>query len=156
MSRLPKEIKVEKIKEGTVIDHISSGQALNVLRILGITKEYPTTAVTVAMNVPSSKARRKDIVKIEGRELKSDEVGKISLISPSATINIIREERVFRKKKVTLPEVIEGVVRCANPNCITSSEHVVSRFRVERKDPIRLRCLYCERVMEHRDIIRQF
>ncbi|MFQ5801042.1 MAG: aspartate carbamoyltransferase regulatory subunit, partial [Candidatus Hydrothermarchaeales archaeon] len=86
----------------------------------------------------------------------SDEVGKISLISPNATINIIREEKVFRKKKVSLPEVIEGVVRCANPNCITATEYVVSRFRVERKDPIRLRCLYCERVMEHSDIIRQF
>jgi aspartate carbamoyltransferase regulatory subunit len=153
---MTKEIKVEKINQGTVIDHISSGQALNVLRILGITKEYPTTAVTVAMNVPSPKARRKDIVKIEGRELKSDEVGKISLISPNATINIIRDMAVFEKKKVSLPEIIDGVVKCANPNCITSSEKIASKFRVERKDPIRLRCYFCERVMEHEDIISQF
>jgi aspartate carbamoyltransferase regulatory subunit len=126
---MTKEIKVEKINQGTVIDHISSGQALNVLRILGITKEYPTTAVTVAMNVPSPKARRKDIVKIEGRELKSDEVGKISLISPNATINIIRDMAVFEKKKVSLPEIIDGVVKCANPNCITSSEKIASKFK---------------------------
>ncbi len=153
---MTKEIKVEKINQGTVIDHISSGQALNVLRILGITKEYPTTAVTVAMNVPSPKSGRKDIVKIEGRELKSDEVGKISLISPNATINIIREMEVFEKKKVTLPEIIEGVVRCANPNCITSAEKIASKFKVERRDPIKLRCFFCERVMEHEDIISQF
>jgi aspartate carbamoyltransferase regulatory subunit len=150
------EIKVKRIKRGTVIDHISSGQALNVLRILGITKEYPTTAVTVAMNVQSSKVARKDIVKIEGRELKSDEVGKISLISPKATINIIRDMKVFNKKNVTLPDLIGGVVTCANPNCVTNSEIVVTKFHVERKDPIRLRCIYCERVMEHGDIIRLF
>ncbi|RMF89872.1 MAG: aspartate carbamoyltransferase regulatory subunit [Methanobacteriota archaeon] len=153
---MTKEIKVEKIKEGTVIDHISSGQALNVLRILGIAKDYPTTAVTVAMNVPSKKGGRKDIVKIEGRELKSDEVGKISLISPNATINIIRGGAVFRKKKVTLPERIEGVVRCSNPNCISNSEPVRTRFAVERKEPIKLRCFYCERVMVRSDITRQF
>lgn len=153
---MTKDIKVKKIKEGTVIDHISSGQALNVLRILGITKEYPTTAVTVAMNVPSPKVGRKDIVKIEGRELKSDEVGKISLISPNATINIIRDMEVFRKKKVTLPERFEGVFKCANPNCISNSEMCVTRFTVERKNPIRLRCSYCERVMEHGDITKQF
>jgi aspartate carbamoyltransferase regulatory subunit len=151
-----REIKVKRIKEGTVIDHISSGQALNVLRILGIAQVHPTTEVTVAMNVSSKKGVRKDIVKIEGRELKSDEVGKISLISPNATINIIRDLEVFEKRKVKLPNLIEGVVRCANPNCITNSESVVSNFNVERKDPIRLRCFYCERVMEHSDIIRQF
>jgi aspartate carbamoyltransferase regulatory subunit len=153
---MSEEIKVKKIKEGTVIDHISSGQALNVLRILGITKEHPTTAVTVAMNVQSPKVGRKDIVKIEGRELKNDEVGKISLISPNATINIIRNVKVIKKRKVALPEVIEGVVKCSNPNCITSSEAAVARFRVERKAPIKLRCFFCERVMEQSDIIGQF
>jgi aspartate carbamoyltransferase regulatory subunit len=153
---MTKEIKIERIRKGTVIDHISSGQALNVLRILGITKEYPKTAVSVAMNVPSKKRGRKDIVKIEGRELMSDEVGKISLISPSATINIIRDMEVFKKKNVSLPKLIEGVVRCANPNCITNSETVLQKFKVERRNPIKLRCFYCERVMEHSDIIKQF
>ncbi len=151
-----KEIKVERIKDGTVIDHISSGQALNVLRILGITKEYPQTAVTVAMNVSSSKEGRKDIVKIEGRELKVEEVGKISLISPGATINIIRHEEVFEKKKVTLPDRIQGVIRCANPNCISNQEALLTRFRVEKKDPVRLRCFYCERIVDLKDVVKQF
>ncbi len=151
-----KEIKVERITDGTVIDHITSGQALNVLRIIGISKEYPNTAVTVAMNVGSKKGNKKDIVKIEGRELKAEEVGKISLIAPNATINIIRGEEVFEKKKVSLPETIEGVIRCANPNFITNTEARSTSFNVERKVPIKLRCFYCERVMEHRDIIKQF
>ncbi|MFA6680340.1 MAG: aspartate carbamoyltransferase regulatory subunit, partial [Candidatus Methanomethylophilaceae archaeon] len=31
-----KEIKVAPIRNGTVIDHITSGQALNVLKIIGV------------------------------------------------------------------------------------------------------------------------
>ncbi|GBE18078.1 MAG TPA: aspartate carbamoyltransferase regulatory subunit [Euryarchaeota archaeon] len=153
---MSRQIKVERIKEGTVIDHISCGQALNVMRILGITKEYPSTAVTVAMNVSSPKSGRKDIVKIEGRELKGDEVDKISLISPHATINIIRNSGVVEKRNVSLPVTLEGVVTCANPNCITRFEDTVSKFKVERRDPIRLRCLFCERVMEQKAVINQF
>jgi len=150
------DIKVKRIQEGTVIDHISSGQALNVLHILGITKDYPKAAVTVAMNVPSRKGDKKDIVKVEGRELKNDEVGKISLIAPSATINIIRKTGVFEKKKVSLPDLLEDVLDCANPNCISNSENTSTKFIVEQKKPIKLRCLYCERVMKHNDIIKSF
>lgn len=153
---MPKDIKVKRIKNGTVIDHITGGQALNVLRILGIAMEYPKAPVSVAMNVPSSKAGSKDIVKIEGRELKAGEVDKISLISPEATINIIRNFEVVEKKKVKIPTVIEMVLKCTNPNCITNFEEVKTRFKVEEKAPIKLRCFYCERSMEEGDVVRQF
>ena len=33
-----KELRVSKIKDGTVIDHISGGYALDVVKILGITR----------------------------------------------------------------------------------------------------------------------
>ncbi|HEW89869.1 MAG TPA: aspartate carbamoyltransferase regulatory subunit, partial [Candidatus Bathyarchaeota archaeon] len=59
-------MRVAKIKEGTVIDHITAGRALMVLKILGITGREGFV-VSVAMNVPSKKMGRKDIVKIEGR-----------------------------------------------------------------------------------------
>ncbi|MFQ5887690.1 MAG: aspartate carbamoyltransferase regulatory subunit [Candidatus Hydrothermarchaeales archaeon] len=153
---MPKEIKVKRIGDGTVIDHISGGQALNVLKILGITEAYPTAPVSVAMNVPSKKHGEKDIVKIEGRELKSDEVGKISLISPEATINIVRDKEIVEKKKVALPKVIEGVLKCANPNCISNFETAKTRFKIEEKAPIKIRCVYCERVMYEPDIVTQF
>ncbi len=153
---MSKEIKVKRIGDGTVIDHITSGQALNVLKILGITEAYPTTPVSVAMNVPSKKLGSKDIVKIEGRELKSDEVDKISLISPDATINIIRNKETTEKKKVALPQVIEGVLKCANPNCISNSETAKTRFKIEEKAPIKIRCIYCERIMHEPDIVTQF
>lgn len=151
-----RDIKVKKIKNGTVIDHITAGQALNVLKILGIATEYPKTTVTVAMNVPSSKAGSKDIVKVEGRELKAEEVDKISLIAGDATINIIRNYEVVEKKKVSIPEMIEGVLKCANPSCVTHFEEMRSKFTVIMKNPIKLRCLYCERVMKEEEIVKQF
>lgn len=149
-------MKVKRIRSGTVIDHIAGGQALNVLKILGIAKEYPKTTVTVAMNVPSKHMKLKDIVKIEGRELKAEEVDKISLIADSATINIIRDYSVVEKKKVSIPDVVEGVVKCANLNCITHFESTKPKFIVKSRNPIELRCLYCDRVMNESEIVRQF
>ena len=149
---MEKELRVLKIKNGTVIDHIEGGQALNVLKIIGM----PKTTVTIAMYVPSKKMGTKDIVKVEGKELREEEVNKISLISPNATINIIRDYEVVEKRKVKIPQVIEGVLKCANPNCITNFEAVPTKFLTESKSPIKLRCYYCERIMDQSDIVKQF
>ena len=82
------ELRVSKIKDGTVIDHISGGYALDVVKILGITGREKRV-MTIAINVPSHRFRVKDIVKIEGRALNTQEVNKIALVAPHATINII-------------------------------------------------------------------
>ena len=151
-----KTLRVSKIKEGTVIDHITSGHALDVIKILGITGRAEG-AVTVAMNVPSKRLGMKDIVKVEGRELNSKEVDKIALLAPHATINIIRNYKVAEKERVELPKVIRGIVRCANPACISnSSEPVQPTFYVENEDPLRLRCHYCGYIMEKQDVLKQF
>ncbi|MCK5593178.1 aspartate carbamoyltransferase regulatory subunit, partial [Candidatus Bathyarchaeota archaeon] len=84
-----KTLWVAKIKDGTVIDHITSGHALDVTRILGVTGRAQGV-VTIAMNVPSKMLGVKDMVKVEGRELNSREVDKIALLAPHASINIIR------------------------------------------------------------------
>lgn len=140
-------LKVSPIRNGTVIDHIRSGMALNVVRILGVDKNG--SAVSIAMRVPSKKSRTKDIVKVEDRELDQTEVDKIALIAPDATINIIRNFEVAEKMKVHLPDTVESIVRCDNPNCITNQkEPVVWKFRVISRNPPRIRCHYCERVME--------
>jgi len=140
-----RELKIPLIKEGTVIDHITAGHAVKVLHILGI-PEKTTSVVSVAMNV-KSKIGRKDIVKVENRELDPKEVNKIALVAPKATINIIRNYEVFKKYHVHIPDEIIGIVRCPNPTCISNSknEPIESRFRVVSKDPIRIKCYYCER-----------
>jgi len=142
-----KELKIQPIKDGTVIDHITAGNAVKVLHILGIPKSS-ISIVSVAMNV-KSKFGKKDIVKVENRELGPNEVDKIALISPKATINIIRDYEVAEKHKVKLPEEVIGIVRCSNPTCVSNSkEPVKSRFIVLNKDPIQIKCYYCEREPE--------
>lgn len=144
-----KELKVSPIKNGTVIDHITRGMALKVVKILGCDREEMGSTVSIVMNVTSTKGGQKDIVKIEDRELEPREVDKIALIAPNATINIIRNYGVVEKHKVQLPDVVEGIVKCGNPNCVTNQkEPVETRFIVESKNPIRLRCYYCERELE--------
>ena len=145
---MKRELRIPPIRNGTVIDHITPGQALNVLKILGIIGKSDAV-VSAVMNVQSKKTHKKDIVKVEDRELNPHEVDKIALIAPSATINIIRDYKVNKKDKVILPDVVEGVVRCANPNCISNTrEPVVSKFTIDKSQrKIRLRCIYCEQTI---------
>ncbi len=143
-----RELRVKPINNGTVIDHIESGQALNVLKILGI-GSHTKSVVSVLMNVPSGAQGSKDVVKVEGRELEPEEVDTIALIAPKATINIIRNYEVAEKFRVAMPGNVTGIIRCGNPNCISNSnEPVSSRFTVESKDPVVLRCSYCEFVLD--------
>ena len=142
-----KELKIPLIKDGTVIDHITAGNAVKVLHILGIPKTS-SSIVSVAMNV-RSRLGKKDIVKVENREIDPNEINKIALIAPKATINIIREYGVAKKYRVQLPDEIIGLVRCSNPTCVSnSSEPVKSRFTVISKDPPQIKCYYCEREPE--------
>ena len=92
---------------------------------------------------------KKDIVKIENRELETKEVNKIALIAPKATINIIRDYEVVEKYKVELPDEIVGIVTCSNPTCISNArEPVKSRFLLVGRDPPQIKCYYCERETE--------
>jgi len=140
MSDADRELRVSKIRSGTVIDHIEGGQALNVLALLGIDGSEGE-AVSVAMNVPSGRLDHKDVVKVENRELSQDELDVLALIAPDATINIIRDYEVVEKARVERPEVVVGVLECPNRACITrSGEPVASRFEVLEEG---VRCEYC-------------
>ncbi len=148
------ELRVRKIRNGTVIDHITAGNALTVLKILGISGKEGNT-ISIAVNVPSSKAGRKDIVKIEDRELEPQEVDIIALIAPNATINIIRTFKVVEKNRVKLPKTVKGYPHCRNPNCVTNTnEPVEPLFTLRSKDPLRIRCHYCKIIMDKKDIIK--
>ncbi len=138
------KLRVSKIKNGTVIDHVPGGTALHVLTILGIDGTGGET-VTVAMNVGSGSLSRKDIVKVEDRELSQDEVDVLSLIAPEATINIIRGYEVIEKHRLDRPESVTGILECPNPDCITTgSEPVTTKFEVLDEG---VRCKYCEKIV---------
>lgn len=149
---MAEELKVSKIKNGTVIDHIRAGMAPTVLRILGIDQGF-RDSVIVAMNVKSEKLGSKDIVKVENQVIKEEELKKISIVSPQATVNIIKDFAIAEKRQVELPQELVGIVKCPNRNCITnSSERVPSHFIVESKDPLELRCHYCEELVEENEV----
>ncbi|OYR39259.1 aspartate carbamoyltransferase regulatory subunit [Halorubrum sp. Ib24] len=138
------ELRVSKIRDGTVIDHVEGGQALNVLAILGIDGSEGF-GVSVGMNVPSDRLGRKDIVKVEERELSQSEVDVLSLIAPEATINIVRDFEVVEKNRVTRPDTVTGVLSCPNRNCITNADEPVdTRFDVVADG---VRCDYCSTIL---------
>jgi len=144
-----KEMKVPPIENGSAIDHIPAGMALKVLKIMGLDHE-PQLTVTVLIKAHSKKVKWKDLVKVEGRELKEREVNQIAIVAPHATINIIRNFEVIKKFEPTLPTELKGVVKCPNPSCISNlNEPIESAFTVECKDPVKLRCHYCDRVVEN-------
>jgi len=138
------QLRVSKIRNGTVIDHITGGQALNVLAILGI-DGTSGESVSVAMNMPSDRLGKKDIVKVEGKELSQNEVDVLSLIAPAASINIVRNFEVVEKARVERPSMVEGILECPNHNCIsTVDEPVQSRFAVVDDG---VRCEYCDTII---------
>ncbi|MBU7044580.1 MAG: aspartate carbamoyltransferase regulatory subunit [Theionarchaea archaeon] len=147
---MKRELKVSAIRNGTVIDHITPGKAFEVVRILGL--EDFDSVVSLAINVSGGKSEKKDIIKIENRILSKEEVDKISLIAPHATVNIIEKYDVKSKEKVEIPDEIVGILSCTNKNCITHYEPVKTKFILKNKNPLRIRCYYCERVLNEANI----
>jgi len=144
------QLSVTAIRNGTVIDHIRNEAAFKVVEILRLEREEQT--LLIGLNLPSSRAGQKGIIKIENRELTPQEVNTIALIAPDATVNIIKDYRVVAKRQVELPDRLEGVVRCFNPSCVTNQQAVDACFEVLQSSPATLRCVYCERIMTGSDI----
>jgi aspartate carbamoyltransferase regulatory subunit len=148
------QLLIRRIKEGTVIDHIKAGEALRVLQILGINGQEGEI-VSVAMNVPSSKIEKKDVVKVANRFLKSEETDKLALVAPQATVNLIKNYKVSEKRKVELPLVFRGLLKCPNPTCVSNMSHepIVSTIDVIDKDMPLLRCRFCQRIISSADTV---
>ncbi len=145
-----KELTIPAIKEGTAIDHIPSRVTFKVMRILDL-KEFKH-AISVALNLKSKTMGKKGIIKVGNRFLTQDEVNKIAILAPNATVNIIKDYKVKEKIKVDIPDTIHNIIKCSNPNCITNNEKVKTLFHVINKAPLQVLCHHCERVMEAKDI----
>ncbi len=145
-----KKMEVSAIEEGTVIDQIASKSTFKVANILKI--QDIDQVLLVGVNLSSKKLGRKGIIKIGGKSLTQEEVNKIALIAPDATLSIIENSEVARKFKVVIPDTIEGIGKCFNPNCVSNHQQVQSRFKVINKKPIKIRCHFCERRMGIDDI----
>ncbi|MBS3104894.1 aspartate carbamoyltransferase regulatory subunit [Candidatus Woesearchaeota archaeon] len=145
-----RELKISAIEEGTVIDHIPTDAAFKIVEILDL--ENQKGIVSIATNLQSKSIGKKGIIKVGGKSLTQDEVNKIAIVAPDATVNIIKNYYVKEKIKVKTPEIIDNVVKCSNPVCITNNEQVPTKFYVAKKDPLKIKCHYCERSMGKDDI----
>lgn len=141
-------LKVEKIANGTVIDHITAGKGLRVLEILNIKVDYPGR-VALVVNAPSDKMGKKDIVKIADKHIDDKTADMIALVAPKASLNIVKEYEVIEKRTVKLRERLTGIAKCPNPKCITNHESMDSDFKLDGDG---LRCMYCERLFAPHEV----
>ena len=106
----PLNLIVRRIKDGTVIDHIDVGNGLRVLDALQIDGSEGNV-ITIALNVPSGKLKKKDMIKVEGRFLEDDDTNKLAIIAPASTVNIIKDYTLVEKRRVALPNEIDRIFK---------------------------------------------
>ncbi len=151
---LTKTLSVAAIRNGSVIDHVVAGNALRIIRLLDLAKEQHQ--VTVGLNLPSEGKRLKDLIKVEGREISAAEASRIAILAPEGTVNIIRDYDVVEKFKVSVPRILENVIVCPNPRCITNHEKMNSFFFLEQRgNTMQVVCKYCRGHFD-RDEIREY
>jgi len=139
-----KVMKVQPIRNGTVIDHIIAGKGVKIMDLLGFNQEG--TAILSIMNVKSKKLGRKDIIKIEDRELSEEDINKVALLSPRCNINIIRNYTVSEKIEAKVPRVNIGIAKCNNQNCISNNQrNLESKLELKDEENFTLKCMYCKR-----------
>lgn len=139
------ELIVSALENGTVIDHIDATQVFRVLQLLNLHLSQET--VYLGSNLESKKYGKKGIIKVANRFFAPEEINKVALVSPNATIIEIKNFEVVKKTKVGLPEKVTGIVKCMNPNCITNHEAITTDFKVmqDEEGKIKLKCHYCEK-----------
>ncbi|MBO8476669.1 MAG: aspartate carbamoyltransferase regulatory subunit [Bacteroidetes bacterium] len=146
-----KELAVAALCNGTVIDHIPTDLLFKVVSLLDI--ENISSSVTIGYNLDSKKLGKKGILKVADVYFPEEKLNRLALIAPNVNVNIIKDYKVVKKYKVTLPDDVIGIVKCNNPKCITNNEPMVTHFHMEDKDSVILRCHYCERTVLKDDIV---
>jgi len=144
MKTVSKELKIKGIKNGIVIDHIKPGLCFKIFNHLKLEKSSNT--IMVISNIDSSSRGRKDILKVEGDDIKVNYL-ELALISPNASLDIIKDEQIVEKVRLTLPDKIEGVIKCPNKRCITNDEECKNIF-TKLKDRESYTCKYCDHIID--------
>ena len=140
-----KELLVSALENGTVLDHIPAENVYKALDLLDL-KDIESQ-ITIGINLNSKVHGKKGIIKIADKFFEDDELNKLALIAPRATVNVIRDFKVVEKKKLETPKEVIGVARCKNPKCVTNHQPINTHFAtVVNGDEISLKCHYCEKI----------
>ena len=145
-----KELQVAALENGTAIDHIPPSQLFKVAKLLGL--ENMDNTITIGNNFHSNKMGSKGMIKISDKFFCDEEINRIALIAPNVILNIIRDYEVVEKKEVKMPDELRGIVKCANPKCITNNEPMATIFHVIDKDNCIVKCHYCEKEQRREEI----
>ncbi len=135
-------LNISGLNKGIVLDHIEAGKSLEIYYNLGLDKL--DCQVAIIKNARSSKMGRKDIIKIEGG-LDQIDLKVLGYIDHNITVNIIQDDQIVEKKRLSLPQKITNVIKCKNPRCITSIEQELPHvfYLADEKKEL-YRCMYCE------------
>ena len=147
------KLMVEAIANGTVIDHIAPGQAMNILRLFNFLGKH--NHITVGFNLRSGELGSKDIIKIADVTFSPSETEQLAILAPNATINNIKDYKVIDKYNLRLPLESVGAFSCPNSNCVKQKEKAATpRFKIFKQgDQVMMRCHYCERVFTREVIL---
>jgi aspartate carbamoyltransferase regulatory subunit len=153
MNKKRKELIVSAISNGTVIDHIPAENVFQVFKILDLHKS--PNQVYFGTNLESKKYGRKGIIKISDTYFKDEEINKIALVAPTATLIEIRDYEVVKKVQISIPDSISDIVKCFNPNCITNKQDVKTKFEVllDENNQLKLACHYCEKTTSKSNMV---
>jgi aspartate carbamoyltransferase regulatory subunit len=139
------------LENGTVLDHIPAENVYKALRILNL--KGIENQITIGINLNSKQHGKKGIIKIADKFFEDDELNKLALLAPEATVNVIRDFKVVEKKKVELPKEISGIAKCMNPKCVTNHQPITTRFTVNVKgNETSLLCHYCEKISDTKKV----
>lgn len=148
------KLMVQAIANGTVIDHITPGQAINILRMFKFLSQ--DNELTVGFNLRSGALGKKDLIKISNVVFSPSETGQLAILAPNATVNEIKDYKVVDKYKLRLPHETVGDFKCPNSNCITHIEAgATPRFviRTDKDGTVMMSCHYCEREFSRETIL---
>ena len=95
------------------------------------------------------------MLKIEDRELSQEELDRLALLAPAASVAIIRNYSVAEKLNAELGDELVNIARCSFWNCITQNarEPLPQKLRVVNEDPLEIRCSYCGRGQDMDEIV---
>ena len=151
MNKNKQALQVAALRNGTVIDHIPAEKLFTVVSLLGL--EHMENNITIGFNLESKKLGTKGIIKIADKFFCDEEINRISVVAPRVKLNIIRDYEVIEKKEVYMPDDLKGIVKCANPKCITNNEPMATLFHVTDKENCVLKCHYCEKEQRKEEIV---
>ena len=135
-------MNIDGINTGYVLDHIKAGMSLKIYHDLKLDESDYTIAII--MNARSSKMGAKDIIKVECPPGAID-LDILGYIDHNITVNVIENDVIARKHKLSLPKQIKNVISCKNPRCITSVEQGLDQIFVLTDEEKEIyRCKYCE------------